>query len=161
MNAPFVAELERLRAAPVSVLVERYEELFGEQPPARNKTCLLRRIAWRLQANQYGGLAERARQRALEIAADSDLRLSAPTHRSRRLQPAWPGRQDRRLPLPDTVLRRHYRGKSIEVKVLADGFEYENCWFRSLSGIAEKVTGTRWNGFVFFGLQQRKACRAA
>ena len=60
MDGPVGQELDRLRNAPVSVLVARYEELMGEQPRARNKVFLFRRIAWRLQANAYGGLSERS-----------------------------------------------------------------------------------------------------
>ena len=162
MDGPVGQELDRLRNAPVSVLVARYEELMGEQPRARNKVFLFRRIAWRLQANAYGGLSERARRRALEIADDSDLRLTAPVQRHK--QPAevgLAGRNDERLPLPGAVLRRQFRNRTIEVKVLPHGFEYDNRWFKSLSGIAEKVTGTRWNGFVFFGLKGRQRSRAA
>jgi Protein of unknown function (DUF2924) len=53
-------------------------------------------------------------------------------------------------------LERCYRGRVIQVKVLLDGFEHEGQRFASLSAIAERVTGTRWNGFLFFGLQARK-----
>ena len=155
-RAPWTEQLEPLRAAPVSALVARYEELFGEQPHTRNRTFLLRRLAWRLQANLYGGLAERARRRALEIADDRDFRLTAPLPR----RPA-PGSlatplRDPRLPLPGAILKRHYRGQEIEVQVLADGFSYKCQRYPSLSRIAEVVTGTRWNGFVFFQLQARK-----
>jgi hypothetical protein len=54
------------------------------------------------------------------------------------------------------VLKRRFRGQDIELKVLVDGFEYQGRKFASLSAVAECVTGTRWNGFVFFGLQARK-----
>ena len=64
--------------------------------------------------------------------------------------------RDPRLPLPGVVLRRRFRGQEIELKVLVDGFEYQGGKFASLSAVAERVTGTRWNGFVFFGLQARK-----
>jgi hypothetical protein len=50
------------------------------------------------------------------------------------------------------VLRRSYRGQAIVVKVLDDGFEYNGQTHQSLSAIASQVTGTRWNGFAFFGL---------
>jgi hypothetical protein len=147
-------EADRLKTAPVAVLVARYEDLFGERPRARHRVLLLRRIAWRLQANLQGGLSQRARARALEIADDRDLRLSAP--RAAKGAPGClPGR-DPRLPLPGVLLRRRFRGKEIELKVLVDGFEYQGGKFASLSAVAEKVTGTRWNGFVFFGLQARK-----
>jgi hypothetical protein len=146
---------EHLRTAPVSVLVARYEELFGERPRTRHRVCLLRRIVWRLQANLKGGLSERARARALEIADDRDLRLAAPQPKAAASPRPHAGR-DERLPLPGVVLKRQFRGQAIEVKVLVDGFEHQGRRFASLSGVAECVTGTRWNGFVFFGLQARK-----
>jgi hypothetical protein len=153
--APWAAEVEHLKTAPLAVLVARYQELFAEPPRARHRVFLLRRVAWRLQANLYGGLADRARLRALAIADDRELRLTAPPTRAVAGSAATPPR-DARLPMPGAVLKRLYRGRNIEVKVLLDGFEYEGQPFASLSGVAERVTGTRWNGFVFFGLQARK-----
>ena len=50
------------------------------------------------------------------------------------------------------MLKRVYRGQTIEVKVLDDNFEYNGRLYTSLSAIASRVTGTRWNGFGFFGL---------
>ena len=153
--APWAEEAERLRIAPVSVLVSRYQELFGEPPRTRQRLYLLRRVSWRLQANQLGGLSQRALDRAVALADDRDLRLSAP--RSHR-----PGTEevqatrDPRLPLPGVFLKRQFAGKEVEVKVLVGGFEYQGQKFASLSGVAERITGTRWNGFVFFGLQRRK-----
>jgi Protein of unknown function (DUF2924) len=154
--APWAEELERLRKVPLAVLLSRYQELFGEPPRAHNRVFLLRRVAWRLQANLYGDLSERARQRARELADDRELRLTAPiSRRAPTAKPDLPTR-DARLPLPGAVLERCYRGRVIQVKVLLDGFEHEGQRFASLSAIAERVTGTRWNGFLFFGLQARK-----
>ena len=113
------------------------------------------------ERNAEGGLSERARRRALEIANDADLRIRAPktffgqntvvppqlairTKASRSL--------DRRLPAPGSILRRHYKGREIIVRVLADGFEFEGRIYRSLSAIARELTGTKWNGFLFFDL---------
>jgi Protein of unknown function (DUF2924) len=149
-------EAQRLRTAPVAVLVARYEELFGERPRARHRVFLWRRICWRLQANLQGGLSERAHSRALEIADDRDLRLTAPQPPKVAAVALPNSGRDRRLPLPGVVLKRRFRGQDIEVKVLVDGFEYQGRKFASLSAVAECVTGTRWNGFVFFGLQARK-----
>jgi hypothetical protein len=149
-------EAQRLRTAPVAVLVARYEELFGERPRARHRVFLWRRICWRLQANLQGGLSERAHARALEIADDRDLRLTAPQPPKVAAVALPNSGRDRRLPLPGVVLKRRFRGQDIELKVLVDGFEYQGRKFASLSAVAECVTGTRWNGFVFFGLQARK-----
>lgn len=56
----------------------RYAEVSGEGTSSRHKQFLIRRILWRLQANEEGDLSERARQRAKELAAHSDVRLTAP-----------------------------------------------------------------------------------
>ncbi len=61
-------------------------------------------------------------------------------------------RLDRRIPPPGAVLQRDYDGRNITVKMLADGFEHQGRHYGSLSAIATQVTGTRWNGLVFFGL---------
>jgi len=160
-DRPWMAELEALKAAPVSRLVARYEALFGEQPRSRNRISILRRIAWRLQANLYGNLTERARRRATEIVDERDFRLTAPATDGVNPPPLPSPIQgrDSRLPYPGTVLVRTYRGRKVTVKVLRDGFEYDGAEYRSLSAVAERVTGTRWNGFLFFGLQARKHAR--
>ena len=56
------------------------------------------------------------------------------------------------MPLPGTLLSRKWKGRTILVEVLAEGFRFENRHYSSLSAIAVAVTGTRWNGLVFFGL---------
>jgi hypothetical protein len=125
-----------------------------------NKDYLYRRIAWRLQANAEGDLSERARLRALEIANDADLRVRAPkadigTHaHTRTTVTAINGARDPRLPRPGTLLTREFKGQVHVVKVLADGFEYDGRQYKSLSKVATEIAGTRWNGFVFFGLDR-------
>jgi hypothetical protein len=59
-----------------------------------------------------------------------------------------------------SVLRRRYRERTVEVKVLAEGFEYEERRYASLSAVARAITGTRWNGLLFFGLTQRGKAKA-
>ena len=120
-----------------------------------------RRIAWRIQANAEGGLSERARRRALEIADDADLRIRAPKTNfgqdfsiepklsiSRKVA----GALDPRLPPPGSYLEREFQGRCVLAKVLLDGFECDGKRYRSLSAIAQEVTGTKWNGFLFFNL---------
>jgi hypothetical protein len=64
--------------------------------------------------------------------------------------------KDYRLPGPGTLLTRRLGDRQIVVKVLVEGFEYESRRYRSLSAIAREVTGTRWNGLLFFGLAERR-----
>ena len=71
--------------------------------------------------------------------------------------PGGPGGapRDSRLPAAGTMLTRTYKGAEHEVRVLKEGFEYRGDRYPSLSKIAREITGTNWNGFAFFGLQNR------
>ena len=151
--------IEGLRHLTVGQLKDKYREAFGEDTRSNHKQFLFRRIAWRIQANAEGGLSERARRRALEIANDSDLRIRAPKDflkegpdpartSETRVSPA----QDPRLPKPGTLLVRRYQGKDVVVRVRQEGFECAGRLYRSLSAAVRAATGTRWNGFSFFGL---------
>jgi len=150
-----VAALKRLS---VAELRARYAEVTGEATRCRHKQYLVRRVAWHLQANEEGGLSERARRRARELAAESDVRLTAG-----RLKPAdGPTKvaaidisPDERLPMPGQTVFRKYKGRDIEVRVLPNGFEYEGDIYRSLSAVAKAVTGTHWNGYHFFKLGKK------
>ncbi|HXP89155.1 MAG TPA: DUF2924 domain-containing protein [Bryobacteraceae bacterium] len=160
MDTAVLMEIESLRRASMAGLREKYREVFGEETRCRHREHLFRRIAWRLQALAEGDLSERARGRAQQIAQDADLRMVAPRDflavAGERVQTARGDRngreQDRRLPLPGTVLSRKWKGRTILVEVLAKGFRYENRPYSSLSAIAVAITGTRWNGLAFFGL---------
>ena len=161
MHPNVIDAIEALQQMTIPALRKRHLELFGEESTSsNNKQFLLRRLAWRLQANAEGDLSERARRRAAEIADDRDLRVRAPkefvaqpdhSKVDRKRRPA-----DSRLPAPGTLLTRRVGERQIVVKVLNDGFEYESRRYRSLSAIARQVTGTRWNGLLFFGLAERR-----
>jgi len=154
-------ELEALRRMTVGQLRNKHVEVFGEESRSNHKQFLFRRIAWRIQALAEGGLSERARRRALEIANDADLRVRAPKGafqngdlgRDLTVRRRVPADADPRLPAPGTLLVRRYKDRDVVVKVLKEGFEFEGHIHRSLSAIARQVTGTKWNGFVFFSLE--------
>ena len=153
-----VAAMKRMTVAQLRV---KYAEVFGEATRSRHKDYLLRRIAWRMQANAEGGLSERARQRARELAATSDVRLTAPKKDTRpdtaRTKVAAINiSQDGRLPMPGATITREYKGQLIEVRVLPEGFEYAGDIYRSLSAVAKAVTGTHWNGYHFFNLGRKE-----
>jgi hypothetical protein len=160
MKPAVLKEIEGLRQLTVRGLRDKYREVFGEDSRSNHKDFLFRRIAWRIQANAEGGLSERARRRALEIANDADLRIRAPkslpapnaSHRT--MVGTITGTRDGRLPAVGTLITRDFKGQTHVVKVLADGFEYDGRKYRSLSAIAGEITGTRWNGFLFFGLNR-------
>jgi hypothetical protein len=159
MTAMIGQQLTELQRLTTAQLRTRYAELFGEHTPANNRTWLLKRIAWRLQAQAEGGLSERARQRAAELANDADLRMNPPVPR-RPAQPApaqlaIPIEQaviDKRLPPAGTILARRYKGETLQVQVLQRGFAYQGQVFKSLSAVAKAITGSHCNGFWFFAL---------
>jgi hypothetical protein len=158
MDDSIYHEIEQLPGMTVEQLRRRYEQVFGEPTRTRHKLHLIRRIGWRLQVLAQGDLPERARQRALAIAHDADLRTQLPAQWVGTKPVAFPRHslpRDRRLPLIGTTLRRLYRGQTVEVKILKDGFEYQGRQYGSLSAIAREATGTRWNGLLFFGLTTR------
>ena len=163
------AQIEALRAMTTGQLRDKYAEVFGEASRSYNRQFLFRRVAWRIQALAEGGLSERARRRALEIANDADLRVQPPRDAFSECG-APPADQvtvvrvkrgaDDRLPMPGSLLVRDYRGQQVIVKVLEDGFEYADRRYSSLTAIAQEVTGTKWNGFLFFGLTGKEAADA-
>ena len=155
MDAAIRTQIESLRSLKITDLRTRYCDLFGQASPSFNRAHLFRRIAWRLQAQAEGDLSERARQRAAKLAKDLHLRLRAPRSFWHEIEcNKDSANRDPRLPPADTVLERVYQGQIVRVTVLASGFEYQGKHHRSLSAIAHRVTGTRWNGFHFFGLKQ-------
>ncbi len=164
------AEVAALRRLTAKELRQRFAELFGQPTRTGNKTWLIRRIAWRLQALAEGDLSERARRRAAELANDADLRLGPPqgpraiaaTNGQRDRAPATPvgAERDNRLPPPGTVLTRPYKGQVLQVLVRSDGFEFDGRLFPSLSATARAITGSHCNGFLFFFGARRKGGNA-
>lgn len=152
-------ELAKLKQMSVDELRVRYVEVFSEVTGARHKDWLIKRIAWRLQAQAEGGLSDRARQRAWELAREADLRLSPPRPEKQcsmqTISLNGPGITSGRLPAIGSVICRPYKGRTLEVKVLVDGFEYEGDQFASLSAVAKSITGSHCNGYHFFRLSKR------
>ena len=161
MNAELDQQVHQLRQMTTAQLQRKYRELFGQASHSNHKNYLFRRVAWRVQALVEGGLSERARQYAREIASDADLRLCAPQQLLLGARPtarvARASRQvDPRVPAAGTQLIKHYKDQTLTVTVLENGYHYEERLYKSLSAIARQVTGTQWNGYLFFGLGLRK-----
>jgi len=152
MDDTMFARLEELRAMGADFLRSRYQKVFGSEAQTTDKNYLRRRLAWQMQETVEGDISETARCRALEIAQDAELNGQVLFERFKRQKGK---RTDRRVPGPGTELTRAYGNRTIVVKILDDGFECDGQHFRSLSAAASAVTGTRWNGLVFFGLAKR------
>lgn len=141
----------------IAQLRQRWLEVFGEATTSRNKAYLVKRIVYREQERKNGGLSDKAKARVVELAKDAPIRRRLPVGavpiEAAPAAPATP--RDPRLPAPGTELRRTHNGIEHVVTVLDDGFLYKGTRHRSLSVIAREITGTRWNGYGFFGLLEK------
>ena len=143
-------------------MAEKYLALFGQPARSRNKDFLRKRLAWRIQELAEGGLSERALSRIEELGS-AGLAARGRTSSSAMPRPTEAAR-DPRLPCIGTVVRRIHGTTEHSVTILDEGYEYRGEKYRSLSKIARVITGTPWNGFLFFfgranGTKPRAAAR--
>jgi len=156
MKERILEQIAALKDASVEELQRRNKELFrGQEATSDNKIYLIRRIAYKLQELEYGGLSEKAQKRLNELITLHDpvnnkaMRPEISMETDARKKNVG---RDRRLPIPGSVIVKEYRGKHIEAKVLENGFEYNGKIYKTLTAIAEEVTGAHWNGYLFFNL---------
>ena len=152
------AERRTLGAMTAGELRRRYQEVGGDEARSRNREYLIRRILWMLQASAYGGLSARAAGLADGLAREFDVRATPPRTRDTAAPgPRTAPERDGRLPAPGRAIVRRYKGETLRVTVLADGFEFKGERYGSLSAIAKSVTGSHMNGYRFFGLLKEAA----
>jgi hypothetical protein len=140
-----LARLAALKEMPILALKQQWRDLFESEPPPYNRRFLEHRLAYRIQELAYGGLKPETLKRLKALAEELD---GGDPERRRRRQGA-----DR--PITGTRLIREYQGVEHCVTVRNEDFEYQGRPYKSLSAIARAITGTRWNGLLFFGLKNR------
>ena len=149
MTDSIPARLAALKSTPTPQLRQQWRELFDGEPPAFNRKFLETRIGYRLQELAHGGLKPETVRRLEKLGEELD---GGDRKKSRT-------RTDL-TPIAGTRLIREWRGVEHVVTVTGDGFDWEGRPYKSLSAIARAITGTRWNGWVFFGLKNRSRRRA-
>jgi hypothetical protein len=142
---PIPARLAALKNAPTSELKQQWRELFDTAPPPFNRRYLESRLAYRIQELTYGGLKPEMVRRLEKLGEQLD---GGDRQKSR--LPA------NNMPIVGTRLLREWQGVEHVVTVAIDGFEWQGRPYKSLSAIARAITGTRWNGWVFFGLKNQR-----
>ena len=150
---PLIERILALKEASLEALQAQYCALFGKESPcSNNKLFIWRRIAYRLQEEAYGPLTAVAQERVGEL-----IKMYDPINNSslRAEDAPVPGKKktlsrDRRLPIPGAIIRKSYKGTTVEVKTLEKGFEYNDKIYRTLSAVAKAITGDHWNGYKFF-----------
>ena len=150
MEKTNLAEIMELKEKPLEDLKAKYLELFSQEPSSNNKVFLWRKIAYRLQELEYGGLFDDTKDRINELIERYDP-VNNKMLRPQRTQGKFKSHgRDARLPIPGAIIRKEYKGQLLEVKVLEKGFEYNGLAYRTLSAVAKAVTGIHWNGYLFF-----------
>ena len=146
MTDTVLARLAELKTLPFAKLKQQWRDFFDTEPPMYNRRNLEDRLAYRIQELAYGGLKPETLRRLRALGEQLDG--GDPVRRKR---PA----RDR--PIAGTRLIREYQGVEHCVTVRDQDFEYQGRPYKSLSAIARAITGTRWNGLLFFGLKNRDA----
>jgi hypothetical protein len=139
-----LAQLAAIKAAPIAELKQKWRDLFEGEPPPYNRRFLEHRLGYRIQELAYGGLSAETLER-LDAIAD-ELEGKAPRRRSTL----------NNRPIAGTRLVREWKGFEHCVTVRHEDFDYQGRPYKSLSAIARHITGTRWNGLVFFGLKNTR-----
>jgi S-methylmethionine-dependent homocysteine/selenocysteine methylase len=147
----------RLAALSVGELRIEYESVFGEINNSRHKEYLIKRILWKIQANQYGGLSKKSLVKASQLADISELRLTAPASQTICRPVSFSVTAPQSELRAGTQLERMYKGQRIVVMVMDNGVRFNGKLYRSLSAVAKDITGTHTSGKLFFGLTKRKA----
>jgi hypothetical protein len=144
-HEPILTRLAALKNKTVNELKAEWQALFDAPAPNNSRAFLEFRIAYRIQELTYGGPDKQTR-RLLDLLADE-----VEGTLTRKAQIADP-----RNPVVGTKLIREWDGIAHTVTVLKEGFEWGGQRYKSLSAVARAITGTRWNGYRFFGLRERK-----
>ena len=139
MKKTIAQQLQEIQHMSLPELQAKFKEVYGYNPVLNRPMVLRKRLAFRIQELHYGGLTE-AEHEVLNELADG------------RQKPESNAKRDAMM--PGTILTRLWKGKVYETTVMKDGnFEYAGQIFRSLSRVAREITGTQWNGKVFFGVK--------
>ena len=144
-HEPILARLAALKAMSVNELKTEWQALYDAPAPNNSRNFLEGRLAYRIQELTYGGPDKQTR-RLLDLLADE-----VEGTLTRKAQIADP-----RNPVVGTKLIREWDGVAHTVTVLREGFDWDGQRYKSLSAVARAITGTRWNGYRFFGLRERK-----
>jgi hypothetical protein len=142
-----IAKLERMTT---SQLRDEWRRVIGGTPTSNNRRFLYKRVAWAVQAKEYGGLSDRAQARLEELLPYAETWMPIGRRGLADPPPATGGT----APTPGTVLTRTYKGRTIAVLVRDDGrFEHDGEIYESLTAVATAITGSHWSGTHFFCLR--------
>lgn len=129
-------EVRALERLDLQGLRTEWRRRYGAPPALRSPRLVALMLAWRIQAEAFGGVDPDLARRLRRGVGLGTAKMAFPT---------------------GATLSREWGGEVHEVEVAHDGFRYRGEAYRSLSRIASMITGTRWNGRRFFGLDKEAA----
>ena len=143
MSEQLEREIAALPSMNLAQLQAKWRQKLKESPPPHvRKQLLVPLLAYKLQEQVYGSLRPEVRRQLEKLAA---AYRRDPNGKTPRIVPSQNIK-------PGTRLLRQWNGKTHQVMAIENGFEYEGKRYKSLSVIARLITGTRWSGPAFFGL---------
>ena len=130
-----VKQVIALKNLSLSELDKLWSKMFDAPPAFRTKNYMIPKLAYKIQELAYGG-----------IDAETEKKLK---YEANHLE-----KGKKYSPMVGTKIVKEYKGKMLEVTVVEEGFSFEGNIFKSLSAVAQKITGTKWNGPRFFNVNE-------
>ena len=148
MRANISSQIGKLRASSRQQLLDLWQKLYPKAAPnGMRRERMVPFLAYRIQENAYGSLKPSTRSQLRRISRSLERSKSSTDFILRPKVKVG------------TRIVRQWRGEIHEVVVTQSGYEYRRAAYRSLSIIARKITGTRWSGPAFFGLNGTSTAR--
>lgn len=141
MQTNILEEMAALKRMTGPELVAKWKKLIGGEPPSKSHGFMISRLAHRIQVLAFGDLKPETKRRLAKLRESEASGAPIPDDSDR--------------PPIGAVLVREFKGIEHRVKVVDGGYEYKNIVYKSLSAVARHITGTQWNGLVFFGLRRK------
>jgi len=133
-----IKQIIALKSMDENSLRNMWDKFFDCKPEVSSRQHMVAKIAYKIQELAYGGVDPATEEKIREQAKKTSLKNQK---KKKKFQPQV-----------GTKIVKEYHDKTYEVLVVNDGFAYEGAIFKSLSAIANKITGTKWNGLKFFGV---------
>ena len=148
MNPSVLAQIANLPSLSIKELNGLWYKLYGKAPTVQRRSYLEGRLAYRIQELEYAQVNP-------SLLASNEARIEKLTGSLKPLAKVQKKKEPFKL-VPGTRLKRDFQGKSYEVNVQSDGtFEYEGRPYTSLTAVSQEITGQKWSGPAFFGLNRK------
>jgi len=141
-NLTIIKQITKLQSMPIRKLDNVWRTMFDHEPEVNSRKYMISKIAYKIQEIEYGALSVETEDKIKACAkATQKKSITSTAKKSKKFSPQI-----------GTVITKNYHDKIYEVMVVNDGFSYDGMVYKSLSAIATKITGTKWNGLKFFGV---------